>query len=64
MKNNLFNNGILFLGVLAMTLTLGLVGCASTPSERPDQEKIQQDSDKGMQDLKREENRRGNGSDY
>jgi hypothetical protein len=64
MKHDLFKNGILFPGVLATALTLGLIGCASTPYERPDQDKIRQDSDKGMQDLKREEDRHGNTDGY
>lgn len=64
MKNDLFKKGILFPAVLATALTLGLVGCASSPTERPDQGKIKQDSDKGMQDLKREEDRHGSSGGY
>jgi hypothetical protein len=64
MKNELFKKGILFLGVFATVLTLGLAGCASSPYERPDQDKIQKDSDKGMQDLNREEDRHGNTGGY
>lgn len=32
-------------------------GCASTPPERPDSKKIQQDSDKAFEDLQQEEDR-------
>jgi hypothetical protein len=64
MKNNFLKKGILFPGVLAAALTLAIAGCASTPYDRPDQEKIRQNSDKGMQDLKEEEIRHGNESDY
>jgi type IV pilus biogenesis protein CpaD/CtpE len=64
MKNDLLQKGILFLGVFATALTLGLVGCASTPPERTDHEKIKQDADKGMQDLQREEDRHGDTDGY
>ncbi len=64
MKNDLFKKGILFLCVLVMALTFGLVGCASSPHERPDGGKIKQNSEKAMQDLEREEIRHGNTDDY
>ena len=64
MRRHRFSVNIILLGVLATLLTVGLGGCASTPPERPDREKIKQDADKGMQDLKREEDRRRNGTDY
>ena len=49
--------------VFLIPFTIALGGCAPTPPapERPDGDKIHQDSDKSMQDLKKEEDRRGNG---
>lgn len=50
--------------VFIVAFSIGLGGCKSTPPEnpdRPDSEKIQKDSDKGMQDLEKEEDRRGTG---
>jgi hypothetical protein len=63
MRSYRFTTGAMVLGGLLTLFTVGLIGCASTPPERPDQDKIKQDSDKGMQDLKREEDRRRD-SDY
>jgi hypothetical protein len=48
--------------IFLIPLTIGLGGCASKAPERPDRpdsEKIQKDSEKGMQDLEKEEDRRG-----
>jgi len=50
--------------IFLIPFTIWIGGCASTPPapERPDSEKIKQDSGKSMQDLKKEEDRqRGNG---
>ncbi|MBI3995918.1 MAG: hypothetical protein HY349_08085 [Nitrospirae bacterium] len=57
MRRHRFSMSILFLGILLTILTVWLGGCASPPSERPDREKIKQNAEKGMQDLKREEDR-------
>jgi hypothetical protein len=46
------------LGILLTILTVWIGGCASTPPERPDRERIKQDADKGMKDLEHEEDRR------
>jgi hypothetical protein len=61
MKSRFFRSAIVFPVILLIPLTIGLGGCASKPAapERPDSEKIQKDSDKGMQDLEKEEDRRG-----
>ncbi|MBI3611118.1 MAG: hypothetical protein HY204_10525 [Nitrospirae bacterium] len=60
MRPRQIRTGVVLVGVL---LTVLIGGCASTPPERPDRERIKQDSEKGMQDLKEEENRR-RGTDY
>ncbi|MBI3597457.1 MAG: hypothetical protein HY203_09920 [Nitrospirae bacterium] len=60
MKSHRFKTAVVLLGIFLILVTVWLGGCASTPPERPDSEKIKQDSDKGMQDLKKEEDRRGN----
>lgn len=62
MKLRRFKTGVVLSAILATLLTVELGGCASTPPERPDSGKIKQDSEKGMQDLKNEEDRRGNGA--
>jgi len=64
MKFDGFKKWILLLGVFAVILTVWLGGCATSPSERPDREKIKQDAEKGMQDLQREEDRNGNPDGY
>jgi len=65
MKNEYFKKGILFSVLLSVALTPGLIGCASSsPYDRPDEGKIQKDSDKTMQDLKQEEGRHGDDSGY
>jgi hypothetical protein len=62
MKTRGFRTAVMLPMIFLIPFTIGLGGCASTPpSERPDSEKIQQDSDKSMQDLKKEEDQRGNG---
>jgi hypothetical protein len=63
MKWQWFKRAVVLPMIFLIPFTIGLGGCASTPPapERPDSEKIQKDSEKGMQDLKEEENRRGNG---
>lgn len=43
--------------VLGLLVTVWFGGCASTPPERPDSEKIKQDADEAFEDLQREENR-------
>jgi len=63
MKQDRLSVSIVVLGILLTILTVWLGGCSSTPPQRPDRERIQQDSEKGMQDLKREEERRRD-SDY
>lgn len=64
MKARWIRAGILLPMIFLIPFAIGLAGCASTPrSDRPDYEKIQQDSDKGMQDLKKEEDRQRE-SDY
>jgi len=48
--------------IFMIPLTVGIVSCASSPpshTENPDYDKIQQDSDKSMQDMKKEEERGG-----
>ena len=61
MKSNRFRTVVIFLGFFLIVATVWLGGCASTPpgSERPDRDRIKQNSDKSMQDLQREEDRRG-----
>jgi len=63
MKPHGFRSAVVLLGVFLILLTGWLGGCASTPPPaRPDSGKIQQNSEKSMQDLKKEEDRqRGNG---
>jgi len=59
--SRLFKTAVMLPMILLVPLTIGLGGCASkAPApERPDKEKIQQDSGKSMQDLEKEEDRRG-----
>lgn len=57
MKTCRLKTAVLLVGISCILFAGSLGGCASTPPERPDNEKIKQDADKGMQDLKREENR-------
>jgi hypothetical protein len=64
MRFNWFKKGILLLGGLLTVLMVGLGGCATSPPDRPDREKIKQDADKGMQDLGREEGRHDKTGDY
>jgi len=61
MKSNGFRIAVILFGGFLVVATVWLGGCASTPpsSEGPDRAKIRQDSEKGMQDLKKEEDRRG-----
>jgi hypothetical protein len=61
MKTRSFRTAVVLPMIFLIPFTIGLGGCASTPPapERPDSEKIQKDSDKGMQDLEKEEDRRG-----
>jgi len=62
MKSGLFRTAVGIPLVLLIAFSIGLGGCKSTPpqkTERPDSEKIQKDSEKGMQDLEKEEDRRG-----
>jgi len=63
MKSRFFRRAIVFPVIFLFPLTIGLGSCASKPAapERPESEKIQKDSDKGMQDLEKEEDRRGSG---
>lgn len=63
MRQHRFSVSIIVLGILLTIMTIWLGGCSSAPPQRPDRDKIKQDSDKGMQDLKREEDRRRD-SDY
>jgi len=59
--SRLFRTAVMLPMILIIPFTIGLGGCASkTPApERPDSDKIQQDSGKSMQDLEKEEDRRG-----
>ena len=62
MKSNRFRMVVVFLGGFLILVTVWLGGCAPPPpvsSDRPDRDKVKQDSEKGMQDLKKEEERRG-----
>jgi len=61
MKSQWFKRAVVLPMIFLIPFTIGLGGCASTPTapERTDSEKIQKDSDKGMQDLEKEEDRRG-----
>ena len=62
MMSRLFRAAILFSLSFIIPLVIGLGGCKSSPPqqpERPDSDKIKQDSGKGMQDLEKEEDRRG-----
>ena len=61
MMSRLFRAAILFSLSLIIPLAIGLGGCASKPPapEHPDSDKIKQDSGKSMQDLEKEEDRRG-----
>jgi hypothetical protein len=57
-----FRTAATFPLALLIAFSLGLGGCKSTPPpppERPDTGKMQKDSEKGMQDLEKEEDRRG-----
>jgi hypothetical protein len=59
MKARGFKMAVLFPMIFIIPFMIVLGGCASTSADRPDYEKIQQDSDKSMQDLKKEEDRHG-----
>jgi len=62
MMSRLFRTAATLPLALIIIFLIGLGGCKSAPPkqpERPDSEKIQKDSDKGMQDLEKEEDRRG-----
>lgn len=52
-----FGTAVILIGGLLTLFILGLGGCASPPHERPDRDKIKQDSEKSFQDLEREENK-------
>jgi hypothetical protein len=57
-----FRTAVVLPIVFLFALTVGLWGCASSPKpsdEQTDYDKIQQDSDKSMQDMKKEEERGG-----
>ena len=58
MKTVRFSTAVVVLGIVSILFTVGLGGCASSPPpKRPDSEKIKQDSEKSMEDLKKEEDR-------
>lgn len=63
--SRIFRAAVMLPMILLIPLTIGLGGCASKApapdhSQGPDSDKIQQDSEKGMQDLQKEEERRSN----
>ncbi|HTN42917.1 MAG TPA: hypothetical protein VMN77_03880 [Nitrospiria bacterium] len=62
--SRLFKTAATLPWVFIIAFSIGLGGCKSTPPAppgRPDSDKIQKDSEKGMQDLEKEEDRRGTG---
>jgi len=53
--------------IIVISVMIGLGGCTSSPSPHPensDYDKIQKDSDKSMQDMKKQEENRGGDSGY
>jgi hypothetical protein len=57
-----FRTSVVLPIIFLVPFTVGLWGCASSPKpsgEHTDYDKIQQDSDKSMQDMKKEEERGG-----